>query len=157
MIAAKDLVGAARRNYEKVLDVPRIDEESDQPQLSHPGRRDRKGPHPEPRSGPFVIGAYKVRPRMDETFKRSEAMGLYLQLYNFEPDQKTHKADGSIEYEIVKDGSSEAAMLKIVEDLASLPGAASQMVVEKPLPLSGLAPGHYTLKIRVTTGSATRP
>jgi len=76
-------------------------------------------------------------------------MGLYLQLYNFEPDQKTHKADGSIEYEIVKDGSSEAAMPKIVEDLASLPGAASQMWWRNV----GRFPGwrrHYTLKIRVT-------
>ena len=42
-----------------------------------------------------MIGTSKVRPRMGETFKRDEKMGIYLQLYNFEPDEKTKKPDGT--------------------------------------------------------------
>jgi hypothetical protein len=105
-------------------------------------------------TGQFVIGTSKVRPHMDESFKRSEKPGLYFQLYNFEPDEKTHKPDGTIEYEIVLDDSnndsSNVAMPKLVEELASLPGGASQIVVEKLLPLSNLPPGQYTLKIKIT-------
>jgi hypothetical protein len=105
-------------------------------------------------TGQFVIGTSKVRPRMDEAFKRSEKLGLYFQLYNFEPDETTHKPDGTIEYEIVPDDSNasttNAAMPKIAEELASLPGGASQIVIAKLLPLSELPPGQYTLKIKIT-------
>jgi hypothetical protein len=38
----------------------------------------------------------------------------------------------------------------MVEELASLPGGASQIVVEKLLPLAHLPPGQYTLKIKIT-------
>jgi GWxTD domain-containing protein len=150
VVAAKDVVGGGHITYEKVLDVPRIEED-------HIGQSSviladviEKVPTKSIGSGQFVIGGSKVRPRMDESFKRSEKLGLYFQLYNFEPDQKTHKADGSIEYEIVKDGSNEVAIPKFVEELGSLAGGASQMVVEKLLPLSDLEPGQYTLKIKVT-------
>ena len=34
---------------------------------------------------------------MNETFKREEKLGIYLQLYNFEPDEKTKKPDGTLE------------------------------------------------------------
>jgi hypothetical protein len=36
------------------------------------------------------------------------------------------------------------------EELSSLKGGASQIVIEKLLPLSELKPGQYTLKIKVT-------
>ena len=52
-----------------------------------------------------MIGISKVRPRLTEEFKQNEKMGIYVQLYNFEPDEKTQKPDGSIEYEVVKNGS----------------------------------------------------
>ncbi len=33
-------------------------------------------------TGMFVIGGTKVRPRMDDVFKRDEKMGIYMKLYN---------------------------------------------------------------------------
>jgi hypothetical protein len=99
-------------------------------------------------AGQFVIGTTKVRPRVDETFKRDEKMGIYVQLYNFEPDEKTKKPDGSIEYKIVKAGTEES-VLDYTEDLSSATGHASQMIIEKLLPLQGLEPGKYELKMKV--------
>ena len=37
---------------------------------------------------------------MDSTFKRNEKLGIYIQLYNFEVDEKTKKPNGTVEYEI---------------------------------------------------------
>ena len=99
-------------------------------------------------SGPFVIGSSKVRPRMNETFKRDEKMGIYLQLYNFEGDEKTRKPDGSVDYEILKSGSNER-VFAFSEEVSVLPGGASQVVIEKLLPLQSLEPGQYTLKVKV--------
>jgi hypothetical protein len=91
-----------------------------------------------------------VRPRVDSVFKRDEKMGIYLKFYNFEGDEKTHKPVGQVEYELVKSGSN-AKVFDFSEDLAQVPGAsASQVTIEKLLPLKDLAPGQYTIRIKVT-------
>jgi hypothetical protein len=85
---------------------------------------------------------------LGDTFKREEKLGIYLQLYNFEPDEKTKKADGTVEYVITKNGSNEK-VFEYTEDLTALTGGASQMVVEKLLPLTSMEPGQYTLRMKV--------
>ena len=63
----------------------------------------------------------------------------------FGPDEKTQKPMGSIEYEISKVGGNEKLM-NFSEDVASIPNAsASQVTIEKLLPLNSLPPGTYTL------------
>ena len=49
-----------------------------------------------------MIGGSKVRPRVDDIFKRDEKMGIYLKVYNFGADENTHKPEGRVEYELVK-------------------------------------------------------
>ena len=44
-------------------------------------------------TGQFVIGDSKVRPRINNSFRRDEKMGIYFQIYNFGPDEKTQKAE----------------------------------------------------------------
>src|SRR5258708_35468922 len=101
-------------------------------------------------AGQFVLGGPKVRPRLDDTFRYDEKMGIYLQLYNFLPDEKTQKPNSTIEYEVVKNGSNEK-IFNFSEDIAKLPGASAQQVtIEKLLPLDKVEPGQYTLKIKVT-------
>jgi len=101
-------------------------------------------------TGQFVIGTSKVRPRLNEAFKRDEKMGLYMQLYNFSPDEKTQKPSGEISYEIGKIGSTEK-VLDFTEDISKIPNAsASQVTVEKLLSLKTMAPGAYTLKVTAT-------
>jgi hypothetical protein len=96
-----------------------------------------------------VIGTSKVRPRVTESFSRDEKMGIFLKLYNFGPDEKTQKPNGQIQYQIVKNGSNET-IYDFTEDISSLPGAsASQVTVEKLLPLQNLQIGQYTLKLKI--------
>ena len=92
-------------------------------------------------TGQFVIGDSKVRPRMDDVFKHDEKMGIYLKLYNFGADEATHKPAGQVEYEVVKNGTNER-IFDFTEDVAQIPDAsASQVTIEKFLPLKTLAPG----------------
>ena len=90
-------------------------------------------------TGQFVIGATKVRPRVNGKFRRDEKVNIYLQLYNFETDETTHKPDGEIQYEVVKNGTNEK-VLDFSEDLTSLTGAAAHLLLEKRLPLVELRP-----------------
>jgi hypothetical protein len=85
---------------------------------------------------------------MDDTFKRAEKLGIYLQLYNFEPDEKTKKPDGTVEYVITKKGSEEK-VFEYSEAISAITGGASQVVIEKLLPLQSLEPGQYTLRLKV--------
>jgi GWxTD domain-containing protein len=98
-------------------------------------------------SGPFVIGGTKVRPSVNSRFTRDQKLGIYMQVYNLGVDEKTHKPSFDVQYEILKDGK---AILNQPEDAGNLKKAAQQFTVEKTMPLSGLAPGKYTVQIKVT-------
>ncbi len=147
-IAARDTVGGNTTSFEMALEVPRI--EDDRLGQSSLILADvlEKVPTKSIGTGQFVIGTSKVRPRLGDTFKREEKLGIYLQLYNFEADEKTKKADGTVEYVITKNGSNEK-VFEYTEDLAALTGGASQMVIEKLLPLTSMQPGQYTLRMKV--------
>jgi hypothetical protein len=101
-------------------------------------------------SGQFVIGSSKVRPRMGETFKRDEKMGIYLKIYNFGADESNHKPAGQVEYELVRNGSNQK-IFEFAEEVGTIPGAsASQVTIEKLLPLKNLEPGQYTIRLKIT-------
>jgi hypothetical protein len=147
-IVAKDLTAGTMNNYEMKLDVPHFDEDK----LASTGvilaDQIQKLPTKSIGGGMFAIGDSKVRPRLGNKFKRNESMGIYLQVYNFGPDEKTQKPSGSIEYEVDKAGSNEK-LLDFTEDLDKIPNAsASQVTIEKTVSLQTLPPGTYTLKIK---------
>ncbi len=149
-IVAKDVIGGNMVNKEMALNVPRYDEEKLAASTVILADQLERVPTRNIGTGQFVIGTSKVRPRVNETFKRDEKMGIYMQLYNFTPDEKTQKPNGTIEYEVVKNGSNES-VFQFTEDAANLDGAsATQVTVEKVLPLKTLQPGQYTLKMKVT-------
>jgi hypothetical protein len=92
----------------------------------------------------------KVRPRVGNMFTKDEKMGIYLQVYNFGADEKTQKPSGSIEYEIDKVGTNEKVTV-FSEELSTIRNAsASQVTIEKLLPLTSLPAGTYTLKVKAT-------
>jgi len=100
--------------------------------------------------GQFVIGMSKVRPRVDEVFKRDEKMGIYFKIYNFGTDGDNRTPTGEVTYEVTKNGTSEK-IFEFSEDVAKIPGAsANQVTVEYLLPLAGLTPGTYTLRVKIT-------
>ena len=88
--------------------------------------------------GQFVIGTSKVRPRVDDIFKRDEKMGIYLKIYNFGTDGDNRIPDGEVTYEVTKNGTNEK-IFELSEDVSKIPDAsANQVTIEKVLPLQGL-------------------
>ncbi len=155
-VVAKDVVGGNMNNYEMALHVPRYDDEALGSSSLILADLIEKVPTRSIGTGQFVIGASKVRPRLNETFTRDEKMGIYVQLYNFTPDEKTLKPNGIIEYEVLKNGTNQR-IFEFSEDLTAVEGASAQQVtVEKILPLKSLEPGQYTLKLKVTDRNSKR-
>jgi len=149
-VVAKDIVSGNMTSYEVALNVPHFEDEKLASSSLILADVIEKVPTRSIGTGQFVIGDSKVRPRLNETFGRDEKLGIYAQLYNFSGDEKTHKPNASIEYEIVKNGSSQK-VLDYTEDVSTLPGASEQQVtVAKLLPLQSLEPGQYTLTMKVT-------
>jgi hypothetical protein len=149
-VVAKDIVSGNMNNYEMALQVPHFDEEKLASSTVILADLIEKVPTRSIGTGQFVIGTSKVRPRLTDSFKRDEKMGIYVQLYNFQPDEKTQKPSGTIEYEVVKNGDN-AKVFEFTEEVAGIENAsATQVTVEKVLPLKTLEPGQYTLRMKVT-------
>ena len=147
-VVAKDVVGGNMTTTELALDVPRFDDDKLEASSLILADMIEKVPTKSIGTGQFVIGTSKVRPRVGESFKRDEKLGIYLQLYNFQADEKTKKPDGTIDYEILKTGTNEK-VFEYSEDVSTLSGGASQVTIEKLLPLKDLQPGQYILKMKV--------
>ena len=149
-LAVKDVISGNMNNYEVALDVPRFEEEKLGSSSLILADVIQRLPTKSIGGGMFAIGDTKVRPRVGDKFTKEEKMGIYLQVYNFGPDEKTQKPSGSIEYEIDKAGTNEKVM-DFSEDVEKIPNAsASQVTIEKLLPLNSLPPGTYTIKVKAT-------
>jgi GWxTD domain-containing protein len=98
-------------------------------------------------TGQFVLGSSKVRPRLTGDFSSSDRMGIYLQVYNLKPDEKTHKTDATFVY-TVKKGDEQVMQFK--ETTAEMKQTGDQVTLERLLPLATLSPGKYTLQVSAT-------
>ena len=148
-VVSKDVIGGNMNNYEIALDVPRFDDEKLGMSSVILADMIEKVPTKQIGAGQFVIGSSKVRPRLGESFRRDEKMGIFANFYNFSPDEKSKKPNGTIEYEIVN--SANLKVLEFTEEVKDIVGAsANQVTIEKLLPLQSLEPGRYTLKMKVT-------
>ena len=155
-VVAKDVIGGNLNNYEVALDVPHFDEEKLASSSLILADTIEKLPTKSIGGGMFAIGDTKVRPRLGDRFSRNEKMGIYFQVYNFLPDEKTQKPAGDIAYEITKVGATEK-VLEFSEEVSKIPNAsASQVTIEKLLPLKDLAPGTYTLRVKATDRKGTQ-
>lgn len=146
-IVAKDITGGNLNTYEMALDVPRFDEEKLSTSSLVLADLIEKVPTKSIGTGQFVIGSNKVRPRVNDTFTADERLGLYMQLYNFQGDEKTQKPNGTVNYEIVKVGSNKR-VFEYSEEASAMPGSATQVIVEKLLPLKSMEPGLYTINVK---------
>ena len=98
-------------------------------------------------NGQFVLGSSKVRPRLEGDFTTADRLGIYMQVYNLKPDEKTHKSNATFEYTVKKGG---AQVLQFKETSADMKQTGDQITIERLLPLATLAPGKYTLEISAT-------
>jgi GWxTD domain-containing protein len=151
-VVAKDVIGGNMNNYEVALDVPHFEEEKLASSSLILADKIEKLPTKSIGGGQFAIGDTKVRPRIGAKFDKAEdeKLGIYFQIYNFQPDEKTQKPSGEISYEISKVNSTDK-IIDFTEDLSKVPNAsANQVTVEKLLPLKNIGPGTYTLKVKAT-------
>ena len=99
-------------------------------------------------TGQFVLGAYKVRPRLSREFSSSDTLGIFLQLYNLKVDEATHQTKASVAYRIVEAGTeSRKEVWREVETADHLHQGGEQLTVERSIPVSSLAPGRYWLEM----------
>jgi GWxTD domain-containing protein len=149
-VVAKDTISGNMNNYEVALNVPHYDDEKLASSSLILADQIEKVPTKSIGTGQFVIGGSKVRPRLSDSFRQDEKLGLYVQFYNFLPDEKTKKPNASVSYEITKKGTNEK-ILDFSEDVNNIANSsANQVTIEKILPLKSIAPGQYEIKVKVT-------
>src|ERR1041384_732355 len=104
-------------------------------------------------AGQFVLGSSKVRPRLEGDFTTADKLGIYLQVYNLKPDDKTHRSDATFQY-TVKKGDQQVMQFK--ESSGDMKQTGDQVTIERLLPLATLAPGKYTLEVTATDSLANK-
>src|SRR5689334_1308478 len=98
-------------------------------------------------TGQFVLGSSKVRPKLDDEFPSNEKLGIYMQVYNLKPDDKTHKSNATFQY-TVKKGAEQVMQFK--ETSEEMKQTGEQVTLERLLPLTTLSPGKYSLEVVAT-------
>jgi GWxTD domain-containing protein len=105
--------------------------------------------------GQFVLGDVKVRPRLDQTFAVDDSIGIFLQVYNLKVDDKTHRANASVEYRVTRDKETVPA-LKFNIPADKVPQHGEEMTIENRITLASLPPGKYQLAVAVTDNLASQ-
>ena len=105
-------------------------------------------------AGNFIIGNTFVRPRVSTnpttpvSFKRSQSLNFWLQVYNLGIDEATKSNQATVTYEIV-DAASGAVILQKQIESKDLGAHSDELTVEKSLPMAGLPPGKYKVTVKV--------
>jgi hypothetical protein len=104
-------------------------------------------------SGQFVLGSSKVRPRLGGDFTSADKLGIYMQVYNLKPDDKTHKSSAAFQYTVRK-GKDQVIQFK--ETSEEMKQTGDQVTIERLLPLAMLSPGKYSLEVNATDTLSNR-
>jgi len=105
-------------------------------------------------TGNFVIGDTFVRPRVPGadgkpvSFKRDQKLNLWLQVYNLEMDEKTHKPSATVEYNVFNTTTNKP-VIHTVESTEQMGNIGDQVTLKKTLSAANLQPGVYKLQIKV--------
>jgi GWxTD domain-containing protein len=101
--------------------------------------------------GPFVFGPYKVRPRLSREFSANETLGLFLQIYNLQPDEAIRRSTYSVTYRLLRD-RREVWTATENSDVTHRTG--EQITLNRLVPLSPRLPPESTCsKLRSMIGS----
>ena len=104
-------------------------------------------------TGNFVIGATKVRPRVQSSdgkpvvFKRGSKVNFWMQVYNLTVDEKTHKPSATVEYNVTD--ANNKAVIHTVESTDTMGNVGDQVTLQKTLSAANLQPGMYKIEIKV--------
>jgi GWxTD domain-containing protein len=134
-LVAKDVVGSTMNNFEMPLHVPQYNEDAIASSSLILADQIEKVPTKSIGAGQFVIRTSKVRPRVGDTFKREEKMGIYTEFYNLGMDDKTKRPQGTIAYTVTNNATNEK-VIDFSEEFSAVPNASSSLLtIEKMLPL----------------------
>ncbi|MCP9493759.1 MAG: GWxTD domain-containing protein [Pyrinomonadaceae bacterium MAG19_C2-C3] len=97
--------------------------------------------------GMFVIGGDKVIPNVSGNYKRGDAIGLYMQVYNAGVDQTTLRPSVDAKYVLMKDGKEVSSFN---EEWRGVSDANGRLTLARLMPTDGLVPGNYEVQIRLS-------
>ncbi len=100
----------------------------------------------QPAVGQFVIGQTKVIPNVSGSYKRGQAVGVYMQVYNAGIDQTTLRPSVDVEYSLLRDGKE---IVKQAEDWSGMSDAGQRLTLARLIDTNGLTPGEYQVSIRI--------
>ena len=129
------------------LAVPRYDEEKLEASSLILADQIEHVPAKQIGAGQFVLGSSKVRPRLDADFTADSKLGIYWQIYNLKPDEKTHKTSAAFTYTVRK---GDQQIMQFKETSEDMKQTGEQVTIERLLPLATLAPGKYNLEVSAT-------
>jgi GWxTD domain-containing protein len=95
-------------------------------------------------TGQFVLNSYRVRPRLSREFSGSDKLGVYLQLYNLRLDESSHQTKVAVTYRITQDLQEVWRETEAPNDLHQ---GGEQLTIQRFVPVSSLAPGHYSIEV----------
>ena len=154
-IVLKDVNGDRKGSWSKGIVVPAYPE--DKLSISTLILADliEKVPRTSIGAGNFVIGDSKIRPRVEPSdgkpasFKKTQTLNLWMQVYNLAVDGKGGKPSAGVEYEVVNVQTNKA-VFNAAMDSSTLGIVGDQMTLIKSLALSGYEPGTYKVTVKVT-------
>ncbi len=149
-VIVKDMTAGNIGHMELPINVPRLDPDKVTSSSLVLADKVEKVPMRNIGTGMFVVGDSFVRPRMNDTFSRAEKLWIFMKVYHLQADENTHRPVGTVQYELIKNGSNEK-IIDHTEDFATLDNLSStQATIEKGLSLGSLAPGQYTIRLTIT-------
>src|SRR5467141_2033979 len=131
------------------LQVPRFDDDKldTSSLILADGNKFEHVPSKQIGTGQFVLGSTKVVPRLEADFTTADKLGIYMQIYNLKPDDKSHKSSATFQY-TVKKGKDQIMQFK--ETSEEMKQTGDQVTIERLLPLATLSPGKYSLEVNAT-------
>src|SRR6202453_1516384 len=155
-VAVKDVNGDRKGVWSRGIVVPEYSD--DKLSTSSLIVADQMEPVPtkDGRTGNFVIGLTKVRPRgapadgKPALFKRTrdQKVNFWIQVYNLGVDDKTHKPSATFEYDIVNIATNKAVIQK-TESTSTMGNVGEQVTLQKSIASANLQPGTYRIDIKV--------
>jgi GWxTD domain-containing protein len=102
--------------------------------------------NPATQSSSFIIGQTKVIPNLSGNYRRGQAVGLYMQVYNVGTDQTTLRPSVDVQYVLMKDGKELGTQH---EDWQGLADYGQRLTLARLIDTRNLNAGDYSVEIRI--------
>ena len=137
-----------------VIEVPPLDNEGLKLSslLLASGAIETALPSPETPRAPFQFGALRLIPNVDGKFPQQSTLTAYMQAFGYELDEQDSRARLRVDFFIMRDGR----LFSKVAPSYHRPSNRSSIAIKSEVSLSGLPPGDYTLRARVTDESSAQ-